>query len=261
MADHTPINHTPVQRAMAHPHSLTMASSPMVGSPMRPSYMSDMNHNGSVWMGQRGSPVHGSPHRGSPLRGSPLRGSPLRGSPMRNSPAIGSPARAPGLWIPGPRLRGSSDAPSWGFMDQYGSPENSGPMSHPHSWGHNTHQHQYLSPSVGVHGFKPKPSPNPNCFPYLRPYGEDPSVGGYRERKGSLDRNSFHPRPGGIPHAYSYSSQPGLHQQHQPRYGHSPFQNFQPPLRNVIPRGGGGHAKQRSSPGQKPRKGKPRGKK
>merc|ERR1712023_547627 len=149
-------------------------------------YLGEMNHSGSIWMGNRSSPAHqGSPHVGSPLHGSPLRGSPLRGSPMRNSPAVGSPStRGPGLWIPGPRLRTSSDAPSWGFMNQYGSPED--PMAHPHSWGHHSHQNPYQPPSVGSHAFKAVP--NPKGFSYQRPCSEDPKMG-YRERKGSFDRN------------------------------------------------------------------------
>jgi len=133
MADHTPMNHTPVLRETAHSHSLTLASTPMLarGSPVHlggggggggggglfssGSHGRGMSPGGGsgLWGRSSSSLPRGSPAIGSPLRTSSLQGmSPIRRSSNSTaqefspfhveSPNRGGEGGAGAVWVPGP---------------------------------------------------------------------------------------------------------------------------------------------------------------
>ncbi|GAB5365688.1 hypothetical protein AAMO2058_001079400 [Amorphochlora amoebiformis] len=279
MADHTPIAHTPLQRAMAHSHSLTLASTPMRGSPHRAGggYLRDVSPSsgiGGSWgsnppsflgnsspaLGSTGdiSFMRNSPvHRNSPLHigssGSPLRGSPLRSAQFRNSSPMkgGSPVRSRGLktgggmWIPGPRLRGANSGQDFYTGGRvYGSPPGGmDSQSYSRSWGHNNYQQSLLMHQGGVMGTAQRGSLGSFEYggSYNRSYGLDEGKGNPFERPQIYRRRSAGGPPG--QHSVPFTTQMHNYPPHGqvPRYTHhSPFKNFQPPLRNVVRHHGSG---------------------
>eukprot|EP00471_Norrisiella_sphaerica_P000646 CAMPEP_0184484314 /NCGR_PEP_ID=MMETSP0113_2-20130426/6041_1 /TAXON_ID=91329 /ORGANISM="Norrisiella sphaerica, Strain BC52" /LENGTH=741 /DNA_ID=CAMNT_0026865255 /DNA_START=254 /DNA_END=2477 /DNA_ORIENTATION=+ len=225
LADHPPFNHTPVLRAGAHSHSLTMASTPLGGSPvgLYTSHAFSPNHS---W--KHGSPVHGNHLHNNRLAVSPARGD-TKGSPGR------------GVWIPGPRLHyrqqnlihtGTSD------VMYYGSPERNELKIHPHSWGHNhaSMLGYQCGQSAGGYG-----ASQPSFRDPLEDDVNPLNIGAFpaqQDRRFSRS-SSFGLRPQsntspGVIH-HSYHNRRPQHLQHRPRHHHhSPFKKFQPPLRNLI---------------------------
>eukprot|EP00467_Chlorarachnion_reptans_P001058 CAMPEP_0114493850 /NCGR_PEP_ID=MMETSP0109-20121206/4330_1 /TAXON_ID=29199 /ORGANISM="Chlorarachnion reptans, Strain CCCM449" /LENGTH=897 /DNA_ID=CAMNT_0001670831 /DNA_START=413 /DNA_END=3105 /DNA_ORIENTATION=- len=253
MADHTPVNHTPIQRAGAHPHSLTIASTPMRGSPsglfMAPG-MSPTGSGNSAWPYNRNSPMHHSPLRNSGMHiGSPNRGG---ARPLDPSSKF--------VW-----WEWAKRYDVW--AGQYGSPEIG---SHPHSWGPNHGAYLGSGAPVGSYkppravGFNPRRSTgfNPPSISGFSPQNSGPamystpSTSGFNPTGNSSGYGMYHtPSPvedfgekkrTRFERSNSYSHQPQgpvqpSHQQR--RYGHfSPLKKFQPPLRNLV-RGNNSHSK------------------